>query len=316
MPPRRSLPANPRQVQQEIPEARQILHRRFVELSDVRGGSSARPTVVDRHGHLDIRDRLTIDCGLPLSEADLPMAAQPVNELTAQARQMDEEGRGVRQSAPAPARCRSDGSGTLARDSRGILTFPAESACVGETMRSHKDQRAMDRPRITAVTQRKKSAMLRRAEEREEAKRRAEEEKRREAWEATDHGRAQLAHDAGERFFQMQRVVSTTRGQTPWMMGASSVSAEADQSANVRTGTSLASMVSEQQARSTDDLPVTQTLAVVEQIGWSLAHVGYTYRETYSKSRDRFLASGQQTAKSGEIVAVYLFRRKEASGSE
>ena len=188
-------------------------------------------------------------------------------------------------------------------------------------MQEHKDQRSMDRPRIvprfdaetgkpiSPAKQRKKSAMLIRAEQREAEKRRKAEAKRREAWETTDHGRAQLAHDAGEMFFQMQRVVSTTRGETPWMAGASSVSAEADQSANVRTGSSLASLASELAAQSTDDLPISQTLSVVEQIGWALAHVGYTYRETYSKSRDRFLASGQQTAKSGEIVAVYLFRR-------
>ena len=162
----------------------------------------------------------------------------------------------------------------------------------------------------------KPSKMLKRAQEREEEKRRREEEKRQNAWAATDHGRAQRAYDAGELFFQMQRVVSTTRGETPWMAGASSVSAEADQSANVRTGTSLASIASELAAKSTDDLPITQTLAVVEKIGWSLTHVGYTYRETYSKSRDRFLASGQQTAKSGEIVAVYLFRREEPSRLE
>ena len=202
-------------------------------------------------------------------------------------------------------------------------------------MLGRKDQRSMDRPRIVPrydaktgkplapAKQRKQSKMLTRAQVRErekrrkeEEERRREEEKRRKAWEGTDHGRAQLAYDAGELFFQMQRVVSTTRGETPWMAGASSVSAEADQSANVRTGTSLASLVSELDAKSTDDLPITQTLAVVENIGWTLVHVGYTYRETYSKSRDRFLASGQQTAKSGEIVAVYLFRRKEPSRLE
>ena len=197
-------------------------------------------------------------------------------------------------------------------------------------MSRHKNQRSfsVDRPRIiprsdakagkplTPAKQRKPSKMLKRAQEREAAKQRKEEEKRWEAWAATDHGRAQLAYDAGELFFQMQRVVSTTRGETPWMAGASSVSAAADQSANVRTGTSLASVVSELEAKSTDDLPITQTLAVVEKIGWTLIHVGYTYRETYSKSRDRFLASGQQTAKSGEIVAVYLFRREEPARLE
>ena len=45
------LLANPLQVQQEIPEARQILRQRCRhggdQLSDVRGGAPARPTVVD-----------------------------------------------------------------------------------------------------------------------------------------------------------------------------------------------------------------------------------------------------------------------------
>ena len=175
----------------------------------------------------------------------------------------------------------------------------------------------MDRPRIVtpAKRQRAKEALARREEierERKAAAQKREEEERKRALVATDHGRALLAYEAGETFYQVQRVVSTTRGETPWLAGASSLSAEADQSANVRTGTSLASLVSELEAQSTDDLPVTQALGIIEKIGWTLVHVGYTYRETYAKSRDRFFASGQQVAKSGEIVAIYLFRRADS----
>ena len=148
------------------------------------------------------------------------------------------------------------------------------------------------------------------ARRRKEAARRAkEEEERQRAWAATDHGRAQLAYDAGELFFQMQRVISTTRGQVFVMVGASAFSAEADQSAEGITG--LFGSGSDKLAQQTENLPITQTLAIVEQIGWRLVHLGYTYRETYSVSRDKFLSSGQQTAMSGEIVAIHLFRREE-----
>ena len=158
--------------------------------------------------------------------------------------------------------------------------------------------------------------MLLRAQEREarerRAKRRKEEEERRLAWEATDHGRAQMAYDAGEMFFQMQRVISTTRGQVFIMVGASAVSSEADQSAEGRTSSLMLSDLDRLVQRK-ENLPITQTLAVVEKIGWCLVHLGYTYRETFSTSRDKFLASGQQTATSGDIVAVYLFRRADAA---
>ncbi|MXW10112.1 MAG: hypothetical protein F4X47_00715 [Gammaproteobacteria bacterium] len=151
--------------------------------------------------------------------------------------------------------------------------------------------------------------MLTRSEARREATRQKREAKRRKAWEATDHGRAQLAYDAGELFFQIQRVISTTRGEVIVMVGASAVSSEADQSAEGRTSSLL--LADLDVAQQTDNLPIPQTLGIVEQIGWSLMHVGYTFRETFSTSRNKFLASGQQTAKSGEIVAIYLFRRAE-----
>ncbi len=61
-----------------------------------------------------------------------------------------------------------------------------------------------------------------------------------------------------------------------------------------------------------ENLPITQTLAVIEEMGWQLVHVGYIYRETYSVSRDKLFSSGQQIANEGEIVAIYLFRRRNS----
>ena len=172
-----------------------------------------------------------------------------------------------------------------------------------------KSETAAAKRRIEARRRKKAEERRRKAEEQAKAER-----ERQRAWAATDHGRAQLAYDAGEMFFQMQRVVSTTRGQVFVMIGASAFSAEADQSAEGITG--LFGSGSDKLAQQTENLPITQTLAVVEKIGWRLAHLGYTYRETYSVSRDKFLSSGQQTAMSGEIVAIYLFRREEPSRSE
>jgi hypothetical protein len=143
--------------------------------------------------------------------------------------------------------------------------------------------------------------------EREAKRRREEAQKRRLAWEATDHGRAKVAYDAGEMFFQMQRVISVTKAEVFIMMGASSTSEEVDKSA--QGGAGFMSSIRDAAAASIENLPITQTLAAIEGIGWRLAHAGYTYRETYSESRDKFLASGQQVATAGEIVAIYLFRR-------
>lgn len=50
------------------------------------------------------------------------------------------------------------------------------------------------------------------------------------------------------------------------------------------------------------------TLDAIERQGWKLEHAGYVFRVTGSESRDKFLASGQQEAVSGEIIGIYLFR--------
>ena len=46
----------------------------------------------------------------------------------------------------------------------------------------------------------------------------------------------------------------------------------------------------------------------IESEGWRMEHVGYVFRPTRTVSRDRFLASGQQEAISGEVLGIYIFR--------
>lgn len=53
------------------------------------------------------------------------------------------------------------------------------------------------------------------------------------------------------------------------------------------------------------------TLSAIEAIGWRLEHVGYIFQITGESSRDKLLASGQQTAVSGQTVGIYLFRNTD-----
>jgi hypothetical protein len=52
----------------------------------------------------------------------------------------------------------------------------------------------------------------------------------------------------------------------------------------------------------------TELLSQIESIGWRLEHVGYYFMITGEESRDKFLASGQHTAVKGKTMGVYLFR--------
>lgn len=61
-------------------------------------------------------------------------------------------------------------------------------------------------------------------------------------------------------------------------------------------------------ADSTKTKDYSNVIQSIEKEGWHLDHVGYVYRITGSVSRDKFLASGQQEAVSGEIVGIYIFR--------
>ena len=55
----------------------------------------------------------------------------------------------------------------------------------------------------------------------------------------------------------------------------------------------------------------TGLLSQIEEVGWRLEHVGYYFMITGETSRDKFLASGQNTAVNGKTMGVYLFRNAE-----
>ena len=95
-------------------------------------------------------------------------------------------------------------------------------------------------------------------------------------------GQARAAKAAGMRIFQIDVPLSKTKGQTVAMIGAF--------------------------AHSSKTLNYAHVIQSIEDEGWRLDHVGYVYRVTGSESRDKFMASGQQEAVSGEIVGIYIFR--------
>ena len=148
---------------------------------------------------------------------------------------------------------------------------------------TYKERRELKRREREAARREQEELAKQRRQLAEAEKRRQEEEGRRKAWEATDHGRAQLAFDAGESFFQIQRVISVTKAEVLVLMGASAISEEVDKSSHSAAG--LMSKLLNASANIIENLPITQTLAIIEEMGWQLVHVGYTYRETYSESR-------------------------------
>lgn len=129
------------------------------------------------------------------------------------------------------------------------------------------------------------------AKEVERAKRQAEkqatavaEQRAREAaaFAKTPAGKARAAKAAGMAIFQIDVPLSRTTGETVAMIGA--------------------------YAHSTETVNYASIIQSIEGEGWRLEHAGYIYRVTGSVSRDKFMASGQQEAVSGEIVGIYIFR--------
>lgn len=105
-----------------------------------------------------------------------------------------------------------------------------------------------------------------------------------EAFRRTPVGQASTAREQGQGFFEIQLVVG-----------------ESQRDSTVFGGNNYAL------AR---DKTVTHagTLAAIEAVGWHLEHVGHVFVVTGESSRDKFMASGQQTAVSGKTVGIYLFR--------
>ena len=131
-----------------------------------------------------------------------------------------------------------------------------------------------------------KTAEQKAAEQQEKALRDAqrEEERARKEFLASPVGQATKAKEEGQGFFEIQlKVGSSQRDST------------------VFGGNNFALSRTKTQTHA-------GTLAAIESVGWRLEHVGHVFVVTSESSRDKFLASGQQTAVSGETIGIYLFR--------
>lgn len=90
--------------------------------------------------------------------------------------------------------------------------------------------------------------------------------------------------EAGDRLFQIMLPVGNTGGAVVPMMTAFTVS---------------------------DTFDMNGVLNAVVAVGWRLTQTGFVYQMTTSESRDKFMASGQQTAQRGRIIGVYIFERSD-----
>jgi hypothetical protein len=128
-------------------------------------------------------------------------------------------------------------------------------------------------------------AAKKRAREEEQARLAAEqqaaaEEKARKAWQASPEGRARTAKQAGAEFFELQLEVGAHAGRASW-----------GEAGGQRSSTSSA-----------------DTLGEIERAGWRLEHASHVFMVTGESSTERVLLSGQNTAVTGAMVGVYLFR--------
>ena len=118
-----------------------------------------------------------------------------------------------------------------------------------------------------------------RAAQRDEAARRA--------WQQSPQGQATVAYASGDRFFELQLEVGVQQREAMW--------GSRDYESAERTMSSAG------------------VLAAIEDIGWTLEHVGYVFKMTGQSSSEKWLTSGSQTAVSGITVGIYLFRRANGS---
>jgi hypothetical protein len=117
-----------------------------------------------------------------------------------------------------------------------------------------------------------------------EAKLREEAEHR--VWLSTPLGMATSAKEAGNGFFEIELEIGSSKR-------------------NVAFGSADFG-----KHRKSD---FTGLLSQIENIGWKLEYVGYYFMITGETSRDKFLASGQNTAVNGKTMGVYLFRNLDNS---
>lgn len=122
-------------------------------------------------------------------------------------------------------------------------------------------------------------ALFKSADEKEAARSAAEE---RAFWESPI-GQARLAHQRGDEIFQLAMPLRSQKAVIVPMAGGTSVGAEKDWSAELNE---------------------------VAREGWDLVNGSAVFVQTGQESRDKFMASGQNVAISGQVVGYYLFRRR------
>lgn len=121
-------------------------------------------------------------------------------------------------------------------------------------------------------------ALFKSADEKEAASKEAQE---RAFWESPI-GQARLAHQRGDVIFQLAMPLRSQKAVIVPMAGGLSASSEKDWSAELND---------------------------VVREGWELVNGSAVYVQTGQESRDKFMASGQNVAISGQVVGYYLFRR-------
>lgn len=122
-------------------------------------------------------------------------------------------------------------------------------------------------------------ALFKSADEKEAASREAQE---RAFWESPQ-GQARLAHERGDEILQIAMPLRGQKAVIVPMGGGLSATTEKDWSAELNE---------------------------VAREGWDLVNGSAVFVQTGQESRDKFMASGQNVAISGQVVGYYLFKRR------
>lgn len=112
---------------------------------------------------------------------------------------------------------------------------------------------------------------------------------------------ARAAYNNGDKMFRYMEVISTVVGDVVAMVGTF----VQDDSGGFSSDT-LGGQIVDNQNRQ-----IWSVVETIEEEGWTMCHADHVFQQTHSKSRDKFLSSGQQQAVSGKLVGIYTFRRRE-----
>lgn len=120
----------------------------------------------------------------------------------------------------------------------------------------------------------------------EEEKAARDAERKAEAYASSPVGQAEAAHRRGDGFFQIELEISKIGGLGTYSAFGSSGNA----------------------VKHTGGRP--DLLGQIEDVGWRLEHVGYVFVETGATTSNRFGGTGQGVVTRGQVMGVYLFRRR------